>query len=144
VSNEGKEIRCKAAAEARVDLQQKRLTLRNFVIDATKSLESDRRQYLPKQIQIWATMNDTEERSVLSFQRCVDGEFIFDVQSLHDFAFDKQNMRGKLRGSHDEFLVEVFGICDAVKLHLFVVVVADDVTVSSPRTDTLFQDARRN
>lgn len=109
VSNEGKEIRCKAAAEVRVDLRQKRLTLRNFVIDATKSLESDRRQYLRKQIQIWATINDTEERSDLSFDRCVDGKFILMFGAFTILLFDKQNMRGKIRGSHDEFLAEVFG-----------------------------------
>jgi hypothetical protein len=79
VPYERKEIGRKASAEARIDFQQKRLAVRDFVINATKSIELDRLQYLRKQIEVGATMNDLEKSGVLSFDVRVAGKLIFDV-----------------------------------------------------------------
>ena len=140
MSYEGKEVRCEASAEARIDLQQKRLPIRHFVIHAANSLELDRQQYPCEQIQIRAAMNDSETLCALSFDGGVVGKFILDVQSLDDSPIDKQDVRGELGRSRYEFLAEVIGIRDPIELRSFIFAVTDDVTVLPPRSDTPFED----
>jgi hypothetical protein len=127
VSYEGKEIGRKASPEARIDLQKKRLAPRDFVIHATKSFEFDRAQHPRKQVQMLAAMNGVEIRSVLPLDGRVTCKSIPDVQSFHDFAVDKQDVRGKFPASWHEFLAKVLLIVDAAKLRIFVVVIPDDV-----------------
>ncbi len=58
VSYEGEEIGPEAAAKARIDFQQKRPTLRDFVIHAAKPFEVDCSQDSREEIQIGATVDD--------------------------------------------------------------------------------------
>src|SRR5215469_13415404 len=89
-------------------------------------------------------MNDLMKQiGILSFDRSVAAEFIFDVQSFNDPATDKQDVRGELHRSRYEFLAEVFGSSDAAELRLFVVVVTDNVAANTPRTGALLQDVGR-
>jgi hypothetical protein len=92
-----------------------------------------------KQIQILAATNNSETFGVLSFDGRFAGKLVFDVQSLDYSAVDKQDVRGELGGSRDEFLAEIVRIQDALALRLFVVLVADDVATIAPLADTLFQ-----
>ena len=143
VSDEGKEVASKASAKARVNLQQKWVSVRHFVIYTTKSFELDCSQYLSEQLQVGATMDDSEIFRILSLDGRFAGKFILDVQGLYDSALDKQDVRGKLGGSGHEFLAKVIGVPDPAELRRLVFVVANNVTVLPPRSDSLFKNVWR-
>lgn len=110
VTNEGEEEEGETSSEAGINFQEVRLTICDFVVDATEAFEIDGPQHSTEQLEIRTMLDDSESFVSLSFDGRLALKLVFDVQRLDDFLADKKDVSSKLARPGYHFLTEKCGI----------------------------------